>query len=117
MHVIDLDGNEYALQATSTIEAELNGNQSLSASILPTKVNKAFISDITEIRRITDYDNVEQRIINVVRRVKGDNMSVDIKAISLFFYGMDTLRIPDRHDEHMTAQLAFNRIFEHKGSN
>ena len=117
MHVIDLEGNEYALQATSTIEAELNGNQSLSATILPTKVNKAFIDDITEMWAITDHDNVEQRIIHVVRRGKGDGMSVDIKAIPLFFDVMDTLRIYERYDEHMTAQLAFNRIFEDTGFN
>src|SRR5699024_5998310 len=117
MHVIDLEGNEYALQATSTIEAELNGNQSLSATILPTKVNKAFIDDISEMWTISDHDNVEQRIIHVVRRGKGDDLTVEIKAIPLFFDVMDTLRIYDRYDEHMTAQLAFNRIFEDTGFN
>src|SRR5690625_5646450 len=64
---------------------------------------------------ITDHDNVEHRVIHVVRRGKGDNMTVDIKAIPLFFDVMDTLRIYDRYDEHMTAQLAFTRIFADTG--
>src|SRR5690625_3945891 len=42
-------------------------------------------------------------------------MTVDIKAIPLFYDVMDTLRIYDRYDEHMTAQLAFSRIFEDTG--
>ena len=115
MHATDLQGNEYAIQSTTVNDLELNGNQSLSATILPTKVNKAFINDITEMWTITDHDNVEHRIIHVVRRGKGDNMTVDIKAIPLFFDVMDTLRTYDRYDEHMTAQLAFTRIFADTG--
>src|SRR5699024_6457466 len=117
MYVTDLTGKQYPAQLTTTVDTELNGNQSLSATILPTKVNKAFISDITEMWTITDHDDVEQRIIHVVRRGKGVNMTVDIKAIPLFFDVMDTLRIYDRYDEHMTAQLAFARIFEDTGFN
>src|SRR5699024_7541764 len=115
MYVTDLTGKQYPAQLTTTNEAELNGNQSLSATILPTQVNKTFMSDITEMWTITDHDNVEQRIIHVVRRGKGDDMTVDIKAIPLFFDVMDTLRTYDRYDEHMTAQLAFTRIFEDTG--
>src|SRR5690625_885120 len=112
MHITDLTGKQYPAQLTSNLDAELNGNQSLSATILPTKVNKDFIDDITEMWTITDHDSVEHRIIHVVRRGKGDDMTVDIKAIPLFYDVMDTLRIYDRYDEHMTAQLAFSRIFE-----
>jgi len=115
MHITDLTGKQYPAQLTSTLDAELNGNQSLSATILPTKVNKDFIDDITEMWTITDHDSVEHRIIHVVRRGKGDDMTVDIKAIPLFYDVMDTLRIYDRYDEHMTAQLAFSRIFEDTG--
>src|SRR5690625_2720568 len=115
MYVTDLTGAQYPTQLTTTNELELNGNQSLSATILPTKINKAFINDLTEMWTITDHENVEHRIIHVVRRGKGDNMTVDIKAIPLFFDVMDTLRIYDRYDEHMTAQLAFTRIFEDTG--
>src|SRR5699024_11389961 len=106
---------EHPAQPTTTTTYELTPNQSLSATILPTTVNKAFRDDISEMWTITDHDDVEQRIIHVVRRGKGDNMTVNIKAIPLFFDVMDTLRIYDRYDEHMTAQLAFSRIFADTG--
>src|SRR5699024_6698821 len=110
-------------------EAELNGNQSLSATILPTKVNKAFINDITEMWTITDHDNVEHKIIYAKRKgigtyqreydyVKSDdtyflspaqpvkntekklkqstNLSVEIKAIPLFFDEFDNDRLYER---------------------
>src|SRR5699024_5363226 len=115
LYVTDLTGKQYPAQLTTTIDTELNGNQSLSATILPTKVNKAFIDDITEMWTITDHDNVEQRIIHIVSRGTGMNMTVKIKAIPLFMGVMDTLRIYDRYDEHMTAQLAFTRIFADTG--
>src|SRR5699024_8577288 len=37
------------------------------------------------------------------------------KAIPLFFDVLDTFRTYDRYDEHMTAQLAFSRIFADTG--
>src|SRR5699024_429241 len=66
--VIDLEGNEYPIQVTSTNENETNGNQSLSATILATKVNKSFIADIAEMWRIVDHDNVEHKIIYAKRK-------------------------------------------------
>src|SRR5699024_11134191 len=111
LYVTDLTGKQYPAQLTTTVDMELNGNQSLSATILPTKVNKTFISDITEMWTITDHDNVEQRIIHVVRRGKGVNMTVKIKAIPLFFDVMDTQRIERRVDQHMTAFNFFNFVF------
>jgi len=71
MYVIDLYGNEYPIQVTSTNENETNGNQSLSATILATKVNQAFIADIKEMWRIVDHDNVEHKIIYAKRKGMG----------------------------------------------
>lgn len=115
MHVIDLEGNEYVLQATSTNYGELNGNQSFSAKILPSKVNNLFIKDITEMWNVVDHDEVEHKIIYAKRKGKGNLLNVDIKAIPLFFDTLDNDRIYDRYDEHMTAQLAFTRIFKDTG--
>src|SRR5699024_2969412 len=38
-YVRDLEGNEYLLQATITNDYELNGNQTVSFMVLPSKVN------------------------------------------------------------------------------
>src|SRR5699024_6796459 len=115
MHVIDLEGNEYALQATSTNDNETNGNQSLSATILPTRVNKLFINDITEMWRVNDHDDVEHVIIYCKRKGEGERLRVEIKAIPLFFDTLDNDRIYERYDEHMTANSAFTKIFDDTG--
>ena len=115
MNVIDLEGNEYALQATSTNEGETNGNQSFSATILPTKVNKLFINDIDKLWTVVDHDDVEQKIIHLRKKGEGESLTVEVKGIPLFFDTLDNDRIYERYDEHMTAQLAFTRIFEDTG--
>lgn len=111
MYVRNLTGDEFPLQATTTNDMELNGNQSISATIYPTKVNKAFINDIAEMWVIGDLDGVEHKIIYAKRKGEGDSLTVEVKAIPLFFDTFDTLRIYEEYNEHMTAQLAFTRIF------
>lgn len=115
MHVIDLEGKEFPIQVTSTNEGEVNGDQSLSATILPTKVNKAFIADIAEMWNIVDHDDVEHKIIYAKRKGKGDQMTVEIKAIPLFFDALDNDRLYDRYDGSMTAVDAFDKIFKGTG--
>src|SRR5699024_5141039 len=115
MHVIDLEGNEYALQATSTNDNEVNGNQSLSATIEYNKVNALFIKDIEQMWNVVDHDNVEQKIIYLKRQGIGNKMTVSIKGIPLFFDVLDNDRMYERHDAHMTAQVAFTRIFADTG--
>src|SRR5699024_700790 len=63
MFVRDLIGKEYHLQATTTHEFDLNGNQSISFSVLPTKVNKEFIDDISEMWEVIDDKGVLHKII------------------------------------------------------
>src|SRR5690625_5464071 len=70
MYVRDLSGNEFSCQATTTNEYELNGNRELSATILPSKVNRLFIDDIAEMWEITDFDDVAHKI--VYAKKKGD---------------------------------------------
>ncbi|MFD1066700.1 phage tail protein [Oceanobacillus locisalsi] len=115
MHVIDLEGNEYALQATSTNEGELNGNQSFSCTILPTKVNKLFIEDIAQMWNVVDHDDVEHKIVYSRKKGEGKSLTVDIKAIPLFFDALDGLRDEYDLNEHLTAERAFNHIFEGTG--
>ncbi len=115
MHVIDLEKEEYMLQATYTVEGELNSNQSLSLKILPTKVNKVFIEDITEMWTVVDNNGVEYRVVYCKKKGEGNLMTVDIKGIPLFFDVLDNLREEYDLNEHMTAALAFNRIFEGTG--
>ncbi len=115
--VRDLSGNEYACQATITNNYELNGNHVLSATILPSKVNRLFIDDIAEMWEITDFDDVTHKIVYAKKKGEGRLLSVEIKAIPLFFDTFDTERIYDEYNEHMTAMRCFTLIFEDSGYN
>lgn len=115
MRVIDLQGNEYPLQVTSTNDNEVNGNQSFSATIYPTKVNKPFISDVQELWTVVDHDDVEHKIIYCKRQGEGELMTAEVKAIPLFFDVLDNDRIYERIDKHMTAQEACTHIFKDTG--
>lgn len=117
MYVRDLKGDEFPLQATLNHEMELNGNQSVSATIYSTKVNSAYIDDITEMWELVDFDNVSHKIIYAKKKGEGNRLTVDVKAIPLFFDTFDTLRIYEEYNEHMTVQLAFTRIFKDTGFN
>src|SRR5699024_7471645 len=96
---------------------ELNGNQSFSSTILPTKVNMQFLSDISKMWSVVDHDNVEHKIIYLKRKGEGEQMTVDIKGIPLFFDVLDNDRIYERIDKHMVPHEAFTKIFEGTGYN
>lgn len=117
MHVIDLQGNEYSLQATTTNEYEISGNQSISIRVLPSKVNMLFIDDITEMWKIIDHDGITHKIIYLKKQGEGKKLSVEIKAIPKVFDDLDSQRIYERYDRHMTAQYCFNLIFSGSGYN
>lgn len=118
MYVRDLNGREYHLQATTTHDFELNGNQSISFTVLPTKANNRFISDISEMWEVIDDNDVVHKIVYCKKQGIGLNspgkkrLKVEVKAIPLFFHTLDNNRIYKEYNEHMTAQLAFSRIFE-----
>jgi len=73
LHVIDLEGNEYPLQATTTNDYELNGNQFLTFRILPSKVNELFINDITEMWEVVDLDGIKHKIVYLRKSGEGKN--------------------------------------------
>lgn len=72
MFVRDLAGKEFHLQATTTHDMELNGNQSISFTVLPTKVNKSFIRDISEMWEVIDDNGVVHKIIYAKREGVGN---------------------------------------------
>src|SRR5690606_21443989 len=117
MIVRDLEGNEYLLQATSTLDAELNGNVTLSFAILPTKTNSLFIDKITEMWEVVDEKDVTYKIIYCKKQGTGNRLRANIKAIPLFFDKFDSDRIYEEYNEHMTAHRCFSIIFAGTGFN
>lgn len=114
MYVIDLNEEQYPAQLTTTWEGDLNGNQNLSATIKPSKVNLQYIHDIAEMWRIVDDDDTEYKIIYCKRRGSGNLLTVDIKALPKYQDDLNNQRIHRRIDEHLTANAFFNIVFHEK---
>ena len=112
LYVIDLDGNQYACQVDTEESLEKNGNRVLSATIVPSKVNRVFIDDIERMWSIVDHSDIEYKIVYLRKRGEGALLTVDIKAIPIFFDVMDNTRIYEEYNEHMTANRCFALIFE-----
>src|SRR5699024_2894056 len=110
MSVRDLEGNEYMLQATTTHEFELNGNQHLSFELKLTKANNLLIDHLVEKYEVIDTDNVRLQIVRCNRRGNGNRLTVYIKAVPLFFDELNSSLIYEESNEHMTAPAAFSRI-------
>lgn len=117
MHVINLEGNEYPLQATTTNDYELNGDRFLSFRILPSKVNELFIHDIAEMWEVVDLDGIKHKIVYLRKSGEGKKLSVQVKAIPKIYDDLDSQRIYERYDQHMTAQACFALIFDGSGYN
>lgn len=111
MYIKDLEGNEFTCQITTTQKYILNSNITLSAEILPSKVNKPFINKIEKMWRLYDDDNVEHIILFTKRQGKGDLLTVKIDAIPRILDVMETTRIYEEYNQHMTANAAFTILF------
>lgn len=106
-YVKDLEGNEYILQATIENQYELNGNQSLSATILPTKVNKEFIDRIGEMWSVIDFDGVEHKIIYAKRKGKGQYTPYKKTTVyegDTYFFG------PTQTTENKTKKTIIDKV-------
>ena len=115
MFVTDLEGNDYPIQATTTNEAELNGNQSISLIIEANKVNNLFIDNLERMWQITDHDDITYIIIYCIRKGKGDKLTINVKGIPLFFDKLDTMRTYEEYNQSMTASVFFNLVFKDTG--
>lgn len=114
MFVRDLDGNEFPAQITTVTDYELNGNQILSAQFIPSKVNRKFIDDIAEMWQIIAED-IDYKIVYAKRKGAGELLTVEVKAVPLFFDDFNRQRIYERYDQHMTAMACFTLIFGGSG--
>lgn len=118
IYVRSLEGEEYTVQATTKVDNEINGNQSISGDIAQNQVNEIFIKDIERLWEIYDHDDVGYKILTLRRKGIGDRMKASFTAIPLFDDYMNTHSIMDddgdhyRYDGSMTAFNAFSKIFD-----
>lgn len=118
IYVRNLEGEEYTVQATTKVDNEINGNQSISGDILHNQVNELFIKDIERLWEIYDHDDVGYKILTLRKKGIGDRMKASFTAIPLFDDYMNTHSIMDddgnhyKYDGSMTAYKAFSKIFD-----
>lgn len=118
MYVRDLEGNEFSVQATTTKDNEMNGNQSLTGTIEYTKVNAHFLHEIDRLWEIYDHDDVGYKIITLNKQGKGNKLFASFTAVPLFLDYMDTHSMMDdngdhyRYDGSLTAYNAAKKIFD-----
>lgn len=115
MYVIDLEGQEYPVKATYSIKDELNGNKTISMSIENNYVNSQFINNISEMWKIVDHDGIVYKIIYCKSGGVGRSVRLSLKGIPEVFDILDSDRIYDRYDEHMTSSKAFSLILKDTG--
>src|SRR5690625_4745717 len=115
MYVRDLEGNEYACQVTITQPQEKDGNRSLTATILPSKVNKVFIDDIAEMWEIVDHDNVVHKIVYAKRSAIGDLPTVEITATPVFFDKFESCCVSCSFYYRLHAHAFFSFVFTGPG--
>jgi hypothetical protein len=113
----DLNGNEFLIQATATYENELNGNQTLTFKLVPSKVNDPILNEISEMWEVVDDEGTEYKIVYFKKRGEGERLTIDVKAVPLFFDAFDSTRIYEIYNQHMTANECFNVIFSGSGFN
>lgn len=118
MYIVDFEGKEYAVQATTTNENEKNGNQKIIGTILYNKPNALFLEELDRLWEIYDHDDVGYKIITLNKQGECNKLKASFTAIPLFFDYMDTNSIMDDDGDHyqyngsMTAFNAFSTVFD-----
>ncbi|SDJ19724.1 phage tail spike protein [Natribacillus halophilus] len=119
LHCISPDNQHYMMDATTTIEDEINSDVVLSVDLTSNEINEKFINEINEMWQISGVegpgDNTMWRISHVTFQGVGNRSRMSINARHQFLDDMDNDRIYERYDQHMTANAFFDLVFEGTG--
>ena len=115
LRLIDLEGNHYAAEASTSITEELNSDSTLSITFQSTRTNEQFISELAELWKISGIkgtaDDTEYVVKFLSRKGIGDKMYVSVKAIPKMFDDLAKDRVYERYDQSFTAHNYFNLVF------
>src|SRR5690625_4138809 len=116
LRLIDLEGNHYPAEASTGIDEELNADSMLSVTFQSTRTNDRFLSDMSELWRISGVkgpsDDTEYVINFLTRQGIGDKMVAHIRAIPKMFDDLAKYREYERFDQSFTAQNFFTLVFK-----
>lgn len=110
----NLNGDEFVVSAQSDLNVELNGNQTLTLTVVPNKVNAPFINDIETMWEV-DYFGSSYKVVYAKKYTRGNSFYVDVRAVHIALDRLDSIRTYERYDGSMTDTKAFNMVFEGTG--
>lgn len=110
----NLNGDEFIVSAQSTLDEELNGNQTLHLKISPNNVNDLFIKDIDSMWEV-DFLNTTYIVVYTKKNTVGHSFYVDVKAVHKGLDRLSSIRTYERYDGSLTAMNAFTRTFRDTG--
>ena len=116
LRIIDLEGNHFVGEASTSIGEELNSDSTLSITFQSTRTNDEFISDISELWKISGIkgtaDDTEYVVKFLSRKGIGNKMYASVKAIPKMFDDLAKDRVYERYDQSFTAHNYFNLVFK-----
>lgn len=115
LRLIDLNGNHYMIEGTSTLDETLNGDESLTLEINDSRVNREITSQISESWRVSGVKGSSDLTEYVVKRKTvtaiGKFKKITINAVPLFIEKMNTKRLYTLFTSEDTIETVLNRIF------
>ncbi|MGY3766845.1 phage tail protein [Vagococcus vulneris] len=112
MYVRSIEGKEYPLMSTYTVDDEINGNISIAMDIVANKPNSVFIEELSEFWELVDDDDEVYRIVYCKKQGFGNNQFKTIRAIPKLYDIMDSTRIYQRFDGSYSVAQLFEAVFE-----
>lgn len=110
MYVKNYNGEEFYLNNDYTVKNHLNGNQTIDFTAI-SQDGFEHVKRINKLWTVVDHQDVEYIIHQLNRKSIGNEVSVDITGVPMFFDVLDTNSIDNRYDGSLTAFNSFSRIF------
>lgn len=116
LRLTDLEGNDYVAEASTSIGEELNADSVLSIAFQSTRTNEQFISDLSELWKISgikgNADDTQYVINFLSRKGIGNKMVAHVKAIPKMFDDLANKREYERFSQSFTAFNFFTLVFK-----
>ncbi|WP_424685151.1 phage tail protein [Enterococcus sp.] len=111
MYVRDLNGEEYPLMATYTINDEINGNMDMSIEVLPVKVNQPFLADVDKLWEIVTDSDETYKVIYTKSQGSGQTAIKTLRAIPKLYDDMERTRVYEKYDGSMAIEDLLRIVF------
>lgn len=112
MFVRDLQGNEYPMMATYTINDAINGDMDISTDILPNKTNLLFLNELDKLWEIVTDEDVVYKVIYAKMQGVGKTLKKSIRAIPKLYDDLNTTRVYTKYEGSYSIEELFNIVFK-----